>query len=84
MLPPDADLIRALEASTRSNVLSLSEENCRLGTWVHPETKNVDLGVTTSRNDLDETLRVIVLVNAASSRKTIAVYNSSMGDTVYL
>ena len=84
ILPPDADLGGALEAFIRSNTAFLVEANCWLGTWVNPKTKNVYLDVTTSCNGLDEALRMVALINAASRRQIIAVYNSSRGETVYL
>ena len=84
ILPPDADLSGALEAFIRSNAAFLAEANCWLGTWVNPETRNNYLDVTTSCSGLDEALRMVALINAASRRQIIAVYNSSRGETVYL
>ena len=68
----------------RSSAAFLAETNGWLGTWVNPETENVYLDITTSCDDLDETLRVTARINSASRRKIIAVYTSSRDETVYL
>ena len=84
IVPPDADLVGALEAFIRSNASLLGKANCWLGTWVHLETKHVYLDITTSWDDLDKALRVADRTNAASRRKIIAVCNSALDKTVYL
>ena len=84
VLPPDADLIGALEAFIRTNATFLRETNCWLGTWVRPETRHVYLDVTTSCSDLDKALLVAARINARSRRKMIAVYNSAREETAYL
>ena len=84
ILPPDANLVTALESFIVANKPFLEETNNWLGTWVHPGTGDVYIDVTTSCKDLDEALRLTAQTNATSKRKIIAVYNSSLNETVYL
>ncbi len=84
VLRPDADLIAALGSFIVSNTVFLQEENCWLGTWVHPETGKIYLDVTTSCKSLEAGLRQVARINSVSKRQIIAMYNSSLGKTLYL
>ncbi len=84
ILPPDADLIAALGSFIVTNTVFLQETNCWLGTWVHPDKGDIYLNVTTSCKELGEALHTVARINAASKRNIIAVYNSSLDETVYL
>ncbi len=84
ILPPDADLIAALESFVVTNTVFLQEANCWLGTWVHPETGKIYLDVTTSCKGLEAALRQVTRINSVSKRQIIAIYNSSLDKTLYL
>lgn len=84
ILPPDADLKAALTAFVTANAALLDEPNCWLGTWVHPETNEIYLDVTTSCRTLGEALELTSKINARSKRKIVAVYNSALDRTIYL
>ena len=82
ILPPDADLIAALESFIVT--VSVQETNCWLGTWVRPETGYIYLDVTTSCEGLKATLLQVARINSVSKRQIIALHNSSLNKTVYL
>ena len=84
ILPPDVDLVAALEAFIEGNGPFLCEPDCWLGTWINPQTGYFYLDVATACADLDEARRIALEVSARDGRKIVALYNSKRKETIYL
>jgi hypothetical protein len=84
ILPPDVDLVAALEAFIEANEPLLREPDCWLGTWINPRTGHFYLDVATSCDDLDQARRMALAAGACEGRQIVALYNAGRQETVYL
>ena len=84
ILPPDVDLVAALEAFIEGNGPFLCEPDCWLGTWVHPRTGHFYLDVATACDDLDQARSMALAAGACEGRQIVALYNAGRQETVYL
>jgi hypothetical protein len=84
ILPPDADLVNGLKDFIRANEAFLTEPDCWLGTWTHPQTGCFYLDITTSRTDLEDARQVALEVSCREGRSVVALYNSKRRETIFL
>jgi len=84
VLPSNIDLVEALRGFISTNERFLREPDCWLGTWIHPQTREFYLDVTTSCKDLDEAKKMTLAASQREGRKIVAIYNSKRKLTVYL
>ena len=84
ILPSNIDLVEALGDFISRNEQFLRESNCWLGTWIHPQTHDYYLDITTSCADLDTAIKMALEASRREGRKIVAIYNSKRKETVYL
>ncbi len=84
ILPSNTDLEDALKDFILTNEQYLREPDCWLGTWIHPNTHEFYLDITTGCEDLDEARKMALEVSRHEGRKVVAIYNSRRRQTVYL
>lgn len=84
ILPSDINLEQALKNYIATNTASLREPNCWLGTWIHPETREFYLDITTGCSDLKVAKRLALEASRRDGRKIVAIYNSKLKQTIYL
>ncbi len=84
ILPSNIDLVEALGDFISRNEQFLREPDCWLGTWIHPQTHDYYLDITTSCADVDTAIQMALEASRRAGRKTVAIYNSKRKETVYL
>lgn len=84
ILPQDIHLAEALKDFILANEQFLREPDCWLGTWIHPQTQEFYLDITTSCADLDTAKRMAYEASQREGRKIVAIYNSKHKETIYL
>jgi hypothetical protein len=84
ILPPDADLLLALRGFITRHYTALCQPDCWLGTWIHPQTGEYYLDMTTSCSSLEEARQLAYELSEQEGRKIIALYNPKRRQTVYL
>src|SRR6266487_1160454 len=76
ILPPAINLIEALQDFILANEQFLREPDCWLGTWIHPQTRQFYLDVTTSCKNLHDAKKMALEASRREGRKIVAIYNS--------
>ena len=84
ILPQDVPLIAALRDFILANEVFLREPDCWLGTWIHPQTHEFYLDITTGCADLDTARQMALETSQREGRKIVAIYNSKHKETIYL
>lgn len=84
ILPQTVDLAHELREFIQRNEAVLNEEDCWLGTWIHPRTGDYYLDVATGVADLTEARRVAMKVSAMEGRRVVALFNAKRNETVFL
>jgi hypothetical protein len=84
ILPQNIDLVEALRDFISVNEQFLREFDCWLGTWIHPQTHEFYLDITTSCADLDTARQMALETSEREGRKIVAIYNSRRKETIYL
>jgi hypothetical protein len=84
ILPPDINLVEALEKFITCNEKYLKEPDCWLGTWIHPQTHEFYLDIATGCPDLEAAKKMALEVSQCEVRSIVAIYNSKRKETVYL
>ena len=84
ILPADVNLEAGLKEFIDTNERSLKEADCWLGTWVHPETHEFYLDISTGCMDLEEAMKKASEASERDGRQIVAVYNSKRKETIYL
>jgi hypothetical protein len=84
ILPSDVNLVEALQDFVLANEPFFREPDCWLGTWIHPQTREFYLDITTSCTDLDNARKMAFEVSRREGRKIVAIFNSKRKLTVYL
>ena len=84
ILPSDIDLMHALRDFISTNEQFLREADCWLGTWIHPQTHEYYLDITTGCEDLDQARNRALEASRRDGRRIVAIYNSKQKKTVYL
>ncbi len=84
ILPQDINLIEALRDFILANERFLQEPDCWLGTWIHPETHEFYLDISTSCAELATARQMALEASQREGRKIVAIYNSQRQETVYL
>jgi hypothetical protein len=84
ILPHTVDLVSELRQFILRNEAELNEDDCWLGTWIHPHTREFYLDVATGVTDLEEARNTAMQVSAADGRRIVAMFNAKRGETVFL
>jgi hypothetical protein len=84
ILPPAVNLALELEKFISRNEMLLDEEDCWLGTWIHPRTGEYYLDVATGITDLEEARRAAMKASADDGRNIVALFNSKRNETFFL
>jgi len=84
IIPSNIDLVAALRDFISRNEQYLRVSDCWLGTWIHPQTGDYYLDVTTSCEGFDTAMKMALEVSQREGRKIVAIYNSKRRETVYL
>ena len=84
ILPPDIHLVDALRDFILANEQFLREPDCWLGTWIHPQTHEFYLDITTSCANLATARQMAFEASQREERKIVAIYNSKREETIYL
>lgn len=84
ILPPRVDLKTELRAFILRNEMKLNEDDCWLGTWIHPQTREYYLDVATGVVDVNEARRLAGLVSIQDGRNIVAMFNSQRDETIFL
>lgn len=84
ILPSSVDLIEELKNFILRNKEFLNEEECWLGTWVHPQTGEYYLDVSTGIDDLETALEIAVQAGKREGRHIVAIFNLQRNNTVFL
>lgn len=84
ILPHTVDLAHELREFIQRNETVLDEEDCWLGTWIHPGSGDYYLDVATGIGDLAEARRAAMQVGAAEGRRIVALFNAKRNETVFL
>lgn len=84
ILPVTVNLIEAVRDFITQNEALLNEEDCWLGTWLHPQTREVYFDVATGIQDLDTARNVANQAGTREGRLVVAMYNPFRNETIYL
>lgn len=84
ILPPDVDLHATLTAFLAAHEGALAEEDCWLGTWVHPQTGEIYLDVSTGIADLEAARTAARQYGTREGRPVVAMFNPLRNETVFL
>ena len=82
--PTEIDLVAALRDFIHTNEPFLREPDCWLGTWIHPQTHEFYLDITTGCENVDEAKKTAMQVSQRDGRQVVAIYNSKRKETIYL
>lgn len=84
IFPQAINFIEALRNFIFVNEQFLREPDCWLGTWIHPQTHEFYLDITTGCADLDKARQMAFEASQREGRKIVAIYNSHRKETIYL
>ena len=84
VLGGETDVYVELVEFVAENSEFLRQPGAWLGTWCHPKTGYIYLDITTSLPKLGDALKAARAINSRSTRKIEAIYNSSLGETLFL
>lgn len=84
ILPSDVDLHQALKTFISEHANALAEEDCWLGTWVHPDTHEVYLDVSTGISDLESARVAALHYGMNEGRPIVAMFNPKQNQTIFL
>ncbi|MBN8580611.1 MAG: CZB domain-containing protein [Anaerolineae bacterium] len=84
IVPDTVNLIEAVRNFITQNESLLNEEDCWLGTWLHPQTREVYFDVATGMQDLDTARDVAHQAGIREGRLVVAMYNPLQNETIYL
>lgn len=84
ILPSDTDLLISIRNFIKIHENFLYEPDCSLGTWIHPQTHEYYLDISTSCTDLEEAKSLANQYSERDGRKIVALYNSKRKETVFL
>ncbi len=84
ILPSTADLLKALQEFIEDNKALLNEPDCWLGTWVHPETGEYYLDVSTGIQNVEEAKRTAIQAGIIEGRQIVAMFNPAKNQTIFL
>lgn len=84
ILPGTADLSKELKSFIIKNQIFLDEEECWLGTWLHPQTGEYYLDIATGVEDLEEAYQLALKAGQKEGRQVVAMFNARQNRTVYL
>jgi hypothetical protein len=84
ILPPNVNHENALREFILRNEVYLNEEDCWLGTWIHPRTGEYYLDIAMGIADVNEARKTAMQVSADDGRRIVAMFNSLRGETVFL
>ena len=84
IVPDTVNLIEAVRDFITQNEAFLNEEDCWLGTWLHPQTREVYFDVSTGMQDLDTARNVANQAGTREGRLVVAMYNPFRNETIYL
>jgi hypothetical protein len=84
ILPPTVDLVTELRNFILHNETYLNEDDCWLGTWIHPQTREYYLDIATGITNLDEARAMAMRISIEEGRKIVAIFNAKRNKTVFL
>ena len=84
IVPDTVNLVEAVRDFITQNEAFLNEEDCWLGTWLHPQTREVYFDVSTGVQDLDTARNVANQAGTREGRLVVAMYNPFRNETIYL
>lgn len=84
ILPADFDLEAGLRDFIDKNEQFLKEPDCWLGTWIHPQTREFYLDISTGSIDLEESMKKAREAGDRDARQIVAIYNPKRKQTIFL
>ena len=84
ILPPTVDLIIELRNFIIQNEVYLNEDDCWLGTWIHPQTREFYLDIAMGVDGLDDAKETAKRISIEDGRKIVAIFNARQNKTVFL
>jgi hypothetical protein len=84
ILPPTVDLITELRNFIIQNEVFLNEEDCWLGTWVHPQTREFYLDIAMGVEGLEDAKETAKCISIEDGRMIVAIFNARQNKTVFL
>jgi hypothetical protein len=84
ILPPNANLIDELRNFTIRNADALNEEDCWLGTWIHPQTGEYYFDIATGVENVDKAREIAAQAGRRDGRKIVAMFNPRKKQTIFL
>lgn len=84
ILPPNVNLIEEINSFISKNEKFLNEDDCWLGTWVHPITGEYYLDVSTGVENLEEARSIAFQAGKIEGREIVAIFNPKENRTVFL
>ncbi len=84
IVPGTVDLAQELRSFIAKNEAALVEEDCWLGTWLHPQTGEYYLDVATGVEDLEEAYQMAMNTGREEGRQVVAIFNAMQKRTIYL
>ena len=84
ILPAATNLGEELRSFISANEEWLREADCWLGTWIHPQTREFYLDITTGCEDVEVARTMALEVSQRDGRRIVAIYNSKRKQIVYL
>lgn len=84
IVPYTVNLVETLRSFITQNEAFLNEEDCWLGTWLHPQTREVYFDVATGIKDLNAARDVAHQAGIREGRLVVAIYNPLRNETIYL
>ena len=84
ILPPTVNLTDELRKFITQNADALNEEDCWLGTWIHPQTREYYFDIATGIENIDKAREVAVQAGQRDGRKIVAMFNPCKRQTIFL
>lgn len=84
IVPHTVNLIETTRSFIAQNESLLNEEDCWLGTWLHPQTGEVYFDVATGMQDVDAAQELASQAGKREGRLIVAMYNPFRNETIYL
>lgn len=84
IVPYTVNLVETVRNFITQNEAILNEEDCWLGTWLHPQTREVYFDVSTGLQDQDAARELANQAGTREGRLVVAMYNPFKNETIYL
>ena len=84
ILSPSVNLVEELRSFIERNKALLDEEDCWLGTWINPETKEYYLDVSTGIQELEKARSFAIQAGIKDDREIVAMFNPKQKRTIFL